>query len=78
MREIDVRLWTDREDRIVAAKLDHPSISFAELRTALAAIGCKRTEKGIESRLHILRLKRAADGRSSWLTDPFLTGRKIA
>jgi hypothetical protein len=70
--------WNDREDRIVESKLDYPDISYAELRTALAAIGCKRTEKGIESRLHILRLKRADAGRGSWLTCPFLTGKRSA
>jgi hypothetical protein len=70
--------WTEREDRVVAAKLDYPDLTYAELRTALAAIGCKRTEKGIESRLHLLRLAREAKDRTSWLTDPFLTKRNFA
>ena len=70
--------WTDREDRIVASKLDYPDISYAELRTALAAIGAKRTERGIESRLHALRLARDAQQRGAWLRDPFLTKRNYA
>ena len=67
--------WTDREDRIIESKLDYPDLTYAELRTALAAIGSTRTEKGIESRLHALRVRRTTAG-SGWLQDPFLTGKR--
>lgn len=72
--------WTEREDRIVASKLDYPDLSYAELRTALKAIGCTRTLKGIESRLRTLRHQREAALRPQgpWLTDPFLTRRRSA
>ena len=70
--------WTDHEDRIISVKLDYPDMTFAELRTALAAIGAKRTERGIESRLHILRIKRNAERNGGWLRDPFLTKRRCA
>ena len=66
--------WTDREDRIIASKLDYPSLSYDELRTALRAIGHARTIKGIEHRLQVLRVRREAP-RSGWLSDPFLTRR---
>jgi hypothetical protein len=60
----EVTAWTDREDRIVASKLDYPDITLAELQTALAAIGSKRTIKGIESRVSVLRKAREAKVRT--------------
>jgi hypothetical protein len=54
-----MKFWTDREDRIVAAKLDYPDLTLAELQTALAAIGSRRTIKGIEARIGHLREQRA-------------------
>ena len=54
-----MKFWTEREDRIVASKLDYPSLTLAELQTALAAIGSRRTIKGIESRIGHLREQRA-------------------
>ena len=71
-----VSFWTDREDRIIAAKLDYPELSYAELQTALRAIGVRRTAKGIESRLAHLRAKRDQRDRSEWLTCPVLTGKR--
>jgi hypothetical protein len=68
--------WTDREDRIIASKLDYPDLTWAELQTALRSIGCRRTAKGIEHRLAHLRRQRDAVERSEWLRCPVLTGKR--
>jgi hypothetical protein len=54
-----MKFWTDREDRIVAVRLDYPDVALSELQTALAAIGSRRTIKGIESRIAHIREQRA-------------------
>ena len=54
-----MKFWDEREDRIVASKLDYPSLTLDELQTALASIGSRRTAKGIEARVAHLREQRA-------------------
>jgi hypothetical protein len=66
--------WTDAEDAIINLRLEHPTLSLAEIQVALLAIGSNRTIRGIESRAQ--QLKREAKANKLWLNDPFLTGKK--